>query len=525
MSGPVHCMRPARTSTRGAGEARFTRQLSWSAGFATAAVLLTLAPAVSQTMRGPTSVAPVAEKLIDAVVNISTSQTVKGPEGVPLPRVPKGAPFEEFFEDFFNRKGKRSPSDRKVSSLGSGFVVDGKEGIVVTNNHVIDGADEIIVNFSDGSKLKVDKVLGKDTKTDLAVLKVTPKRTLASVPFGSSNKLRVGDWVMAIGNPFGLGGSVTVGIISAKQRDINSGPYDDYLQTDAAINKGNSGGPLFNMDGEVIGVNTAIISPTGGSIGIGFAVPSDTAVVVVDQLRQFGETRRGWLGVKIQTITDDMVEAYGLKENTGALVGGVTTDSPAAKAGIQDGDIILKFDGKDVTSMRGLPRLVAQTPIGKDVEVELLRKGQRTTLTVAVGRLVEEAESTKTAKEVPKSRNRGKGKDKSDKSEKDGGKSAPSRSSLIGLGLAPLNDELRTQHNVGKDVKGVIVVEVDPASPAAERGIKVGDVIVEVAQDAVTTLDDVVKGVDKVKNAGRKAVLLRLEDGKGGLRFVAVPVQ
>jgi serine protease Do len=465
----------------------------------------------------------VAEKLIDAVVNISTSQTVKGPEGVPLPRVPKGAPFEEFFEDFFNRKGGRSPSDRKVSSLGSGFVVDGKEGLVVTNNHVIDGADEIIVNFNDGTKLKVEKVLGKDTKTDLALLKVTPKKPLPSVPFGSSNRLKVGDWVMAIGNPFGLGGSVTVGIISAKQRDINSGPYDDYLQTDAAINKGNSGGPLFNMDGEVIGVNTAIISPTGGSIGIGFAVPSDTATIVVDQLRQFGETRRGWLGVKIQTITDDMAEAYGVKEHTGALVASVTPDSPAAKAGIQDGDLILKFDGKDVTSMRGLPRLVAQTPIGKDVDVELLRKGQRTILKVAIGRLVEESEPVKSsAKEAPK----GKGKAKDRDRDKDSGKApTPSRSSLIGLVLAPLNDELRTKHNIGKDMKGVIVLEVDPASPAAERGVKVGDVIVEVAQDAVTSLDDITKSVDKVKKAGRKAVLLRLEDGKGDLRFVAVPVQ
>ena len=335
---------------------------------------------------------------------------MKGPEGVPLPRVPKGAPFEEFFEDFFNRKGGKSPSDRKVSSLGSGFVIDGKEGIVVTNNHVIDGADEIIINFNDGTKLKVEKVLGKDTKTDLALLKVTPKKPLPAVPFGSSERLKVGDWVMAIGNPFGLGGSVTVGIISAKQRDINSGPYDDYLQTDAAINKGNSGGPLFNMDGEVIGVNTAIISPTGGSIGIGFAVPSDTAIVVIDQLRQFGETRRGWLGVKIQSITEDMAEAYGVKENTGALVATVTPESPAAKAGIQDGDVILKFDGKDVTSMRGLPRLVAQTPIGKDVDVELLRKGQRTTLKVAVGRLAEEDEPVKTsAKESPKGKGQGQG--------------------------------------------------------------------------------------------------------------------
>jgi serine protease Do len=518
MSGPYHSETPhvafvgSHLPPRGGG--RLVRR----AGFGAAALMLMLAPASSQ-IRGPNSVAPVAEKLIDAVVNISTSQTLKGPEGVPLPKVPKGAPFEEFFEDFFNRKGGRAPSDRKVSSLGSGFVIDGKEGIVVTNNHVIDGADEIVVNFNDGSKLKVDKVLGKDTKTDLALLKVTPKRPLPSVGFGSSTKMRVGDWVMAIGNPFGLGGSVTVGIISAKQRDINSGPYDDYLQTDAAINKGNSGGPLFNMDGEVIGVNTAIISPTGGSIGIGFAVPSDTALVVIDQLRQFGETRRGWLGVKIQTITDDIAEASGVKENSGALVASVTPGSPAAKAGIQDGDVILKFDGKDVTSMRGLPRLVAQTPIGKDVDVELLRKGQRLNLKVAVGRLAEESEPAKTAaKEAPKGKG-GKG--------KDSGKSAPQpgRPSLIGLVLAPLNDELREKHGIGKDVKGVIVLEVDAASPMAEKGVKVGDVIVEVAYEAVTSLDDIAKSVDKVKKAGRKNVLLRLEDGKGDMRLVAVPVQ
>jgi serine protease Do len=495
--------------------------LVYCAGLGVAAMLVLAVPATSQSPKGPSSVAPVAEKLIDAVVNISTSQTLKGPEGVPLPRVPKGAPFEEFFEDFFNRKNGRSPADRKVSSLGSGFVIDGKEGLVVTNNHVIEGADEIIVNFHDGAKLKVEKVLGKDTKTDLALLKVSPKKALPSVAFGPSAKMRVGDWVMAIGNPFGLGGSVTVGIISAKQRDINSGPYDDYLQTDAAINKGNSGGPLFNMDGEVIGVNTAIISPTGGSIGIGFAVPSDTAMVVIDQLRQFGETRRGWLGVKIQSITEDIAETIGTKENSGALVASVTPDSPAAKAGIQDGDVVVKFDGKEVTSMRGLPRLVAQTQIGKEVDVEILRKGQKKTVKVAVGRLTEEDEPAKTsAKESPKSK---RGKDK------DGGKSgkapAPGQSSLIGLVLAPLTDELRTKHGIDKNVKGVIVLEVDPASPSAEKGVKVGDVIVEVAQDAVGSVDDIAKSVDKVKKAGRKAVLLRLEDGKGDLRFVAVPVQ
>src|SRR5262245_24578391 len=313
-----------------------------AAAIGVAGLALLLAPALAQSRGGPPSVAPIAEKLIDAVVNISTNQTLKGAEGAPLPKVPKGAPFEEFFEDFFNRKGSKSPAERKVSAQGSGFVIDGKEGLIVTNNHVIDGADEIIINFSDGSKLKVEKIVGKDTKSDLALLKVTPKRPLAQVSFGSSARMKVGDWVMAIGNPFGLGGSVSVGIISAKQRDINTGPYDDYLQTDAAINKGNSGGPLFNMDGEVIGVNTAIISPTGGSIGIGFAVPSDTAVVVIDQLRQFGETRRGWLGVKIQTITDDIAEASGVKENSGALVASVTPGSPAPQAGREGGDVVLE---------------------------------------------------------------------------------------------------------------------------------------------------------------------------------------
>ncbi|HEY5829453.1 MAG TPA: Do family serine endopeptidase [Hyphomicrobiaceae bacterium] len=522
MIGPDPCKTPLFVDNRARAPARGWRRAGTRAGLGAAGLLLMLVPASSQ-MRGPTSVAPVAEKLIDAVVNISTSQTLKGPEGVPLPRVPKGAPFEEFFEDFFNRKGGRGPSDRKVSSLGSGFVIDGKEGYVVTNNHVIEGADEIIVNFNDGTKLKVDKVIGKDTKTDLALLKVSPKKPLPSVPFGSSNRIKVGDWVMAIGNPFGLGGSVTVGIISAKQRDINSGPYDDYLQTDAAINKGNSGGPLFNMEGEVIGVNTAIISPTGGSIGIGFAVPSDTALVVIDQLREFGETRRGWLGVKIQTITDDIAEASGIKENTGALVASVTAGSPAAKAGIQDGDVILKFDGKDVTSMRGLPRLVAQTPIGKDVDVELLRKGQRVTIKVAVGRLAEEEPVKAAAKDAPKAKGP-KGKD-SGKDGKSGSAPSGGRPSLIGLVLAPLDDDLRGKHNIGKDVKGVIVLQVDPASPAADKGVKVGDVIVEVAQEAVTSLDDIAKSVDKVKKAGRKQVLLRLEDGKGDLRFVAVPVQ
>ena len=472
---------------------------------AAALTLAGVAPNRLEAQRGPQSVAPIAEKLIDAVVNISTSQTVKSAQGVPLPRVPKGSPFEEFFDDFFNKKGGRPHGDRKVNSLGSGFVIDGKEGLVVTNNHVIEGADEIIVNFNDGSKLKVLKVLGKDTKTDLALLKIAPKKPLPMVRFGNSGTLKVGDWVMAIGNPFGLGGSVTVGIISAKQRDINSGPYDDYLQTDAAINKGNSGGPLFNMDGDVIGVNTAIFSPTGGSVGIGFAVPSDTAIAVVDQLKQFGETRRGWLGVKVQSVTEDLAETLGVKENTGALVSSITADGPAAKGGIEGGDVILRFDGKEISSTRGLPRAVAQTPIGKTVDVEVLRKGQKRNVKIVVGRLQED-EAEKTA------------------ADKKSGE-APSGKALIGLKLAPLTDELRQKYGFDKKVKGVVVTEIDSASPAAQKGIKVGDVIVEAAQEQVGSVDDVAKGIDKVRKAGRKAVLLRVEDAKGDMRFVAVPLE
>jgi serine protease Do len=469
---------------------------------------------------GPPSVAPIAEKLIDAVVNISTSQNVKGPSGVPLPRVPKGAPFDDFFDEFFNRRGGSGPQDRKVSSLGSGFVIDGKEGLIVTNNHVIDGADEIIINFHDGTKLKVEKVLGKDAKTDLALLKVNPKKLLPSVPFGSSEKMKVGDWVMAIGNPFGLGGSLTVGILSAKQRDINSGPYDDFLQTDASINKGNSGGPLFNMDGDVIGVNTAIISPSGGSIGIGFAVPSDTAMAVIDQLRRFGETRRGWLGVQIGSITEDMAESLKLKENTGALVNKVTAASPAATAGLVDGDIILKFDGKEIAGVRSLPRVVAQTPVGKEVDVEYLRKGQKRSAKIVLGRLTEDEDKTAKAKAVDSNKDK-------DKKPETGTAKPPvetEQQSLVGLKIAPLDDVIRKRFSLDAKVKGVVVLEVDPASPSAQKGVRVGDVIVEVGQEPVASPDDVAKSVDKVKKAGRKAVLLRLEDAKGDLRFVAVPL-
>ncbi|HUJ37191.1 MAG TPA: Do family serine endopeptidase [Hyphomicrobium sp.] len=451
--------------------------------------------------RGPTSVAPIAEELIEAVVNVSTSQAIKGPQGLPLPSVPKGSPYHEYFDDFFDHHGGPSPQDRMVSSLGSGFIVDGKEGIIVTNNHVIDGAEEIQINLHDGTKLKAELV-GKDTKTDIALLKVNPSKELKAVKFGSSAAMRVGDWVMAIGNPFGLGGSVTLGIISAKARNINSGPYDDYLQTDASINKGNSGGPLFNMDGQVIGVNTAIISPTGGSIGIGFAVPADVVAPVVDQLRQFKEVRRGWLGVKIQTVSDEVASSLGIPENSGALVAAVTPDGPAAKGGVQSGDIIVKFDKEPVDSMRSLPRLVARAPIDQKVDVEILRKGQKMTLQVTVGRLSE---------------------DEDVKAELGDGGASPKGMVVLGLKLSALTDELRQKYGIAPEVTGAVVDEVDPKSPAA-KSIKAGDVIVQVANEPVTGPQDVAKRIDTVKKTSRKDAMLEVEDGKGSHRFITVPV-
>jgi serine protease Do len=456
-------------------------------------------------VRGPQSVAPVAEKLIDAVVNISTTQTVKGQQGAPLPRVPKGSPFEEFFEEYFRKGGGQPRQDRKSSSLGSGFVIDGKEGLIVTNHHVIEGADEITVNFHDGSKLKVERVLGRDNKTDLALLKVAPKKPLTAVKFGSADAVKVGDWVIAIGNPFGLGGSVTVGIISAKARNINSGPYDDYLQTDAAINKGNSGGPLFSMNGEVIGVNTAIISPTGGSIGIGFAVPADTAMNVIDQLKQFGEVRRGWLGVRIQSVGEEIASSLGVPENTGALVSSVVKEGPAAKGGVEAGDVILKFDGKEISSMRGLPRVVAQTPVGKSVDVELLRNGQKKSVKVVVGRLNEDDAGTADSTSE--------------------GVAAPAERRLIGLKLAPLTDELRKKYGLAQRVQGVVITEVEPQSPAAERNLQPGDVIIEAADEAVSSVEDILGRIDGVRKTGRRQILLRVENAKGEFRSVALPFQ
>jgi serine protease Do len=469
-----------------------------------------LAAPTGSFAKGPESVADIASQLLDSVVNISTSQTVAGSRSAPAPKLPDGSPFQDFFDDFFDhQQNGDSQPPRRVQSLGSGFVIDAS-GLIVTNNHVIEGADEIIANFPDGSKLKATLV-GTDDKTDLAVLKVEPEKPLRAIPFGDSDALRVGDWVMAIGNPFGLGGTVTVGIVSARNRDINSGPYDNFIQTDAAINRGNSGGPLFNMDGEVIGINTAIISPTGGSIGIGFAVPSSTAVNVINQLRQFGETRRGWLGVRIQEVTDDVAEGLSMNEATGALVAGVTDESPAALAGIEPGDVILEFDGRKVAAMHELPRLVADEPIGKAVPVLVLRKGKQETVMVTLGRL-DEAEDVAALDEPPP----------------DSEAQTPTPAVVngpLGLTLADLSPTLRSQFGIEDKVAGVVITEVADGSVAAEKRVQAGDVIIEISQEAVATPADVETRIEKLKSDGRKSALFLLANKDGDLRFVAVTLQ
>jgi serine protease Do len=466
--------------------------------------------------RGPEGIADVAEKVIDAVVNISTSQTIeaKGDGRGTIPQLPPGSPFEEFFDDFF--KNRRSPGGKgggsgdlaphKTNSLGSGFIVD-TSGVVVTNNHVIADADEINVIMNDGTKIKAE-IVGIDKKTDLAVLKFAPPRQLVAVKFGDSDKLRLGDWVVAIGNPFSLGGTVTAGIVSAKNRDISSGPYDSYIQTDAAINRGNSGGPLFNLDGEVIGVNTLIISPSGGSIGIGFAVPSKTVAGVVDQLRQFGELRRGWLGVRIQQVTDEIAESLSIKPARGALVAGVDDKGPAKPAGVEPGDVVVKFDGKDIKDPKDLSRVVADTAVGKEVDVVVIRKGQEETKKVTLGRL-----------EDPDKAQPASAKTKDEPAEK------PVTQKALGLDLATLSKDLRTRYKIKDSVKGVVITGVDGTSDAADKRLSAGDVIVEVAQEAVSNAADIKKRIEQLKKDGKKSVLLLVANGDGELRFVALSVQ
>ena len=488
----------------------------------TAAPTVTAAPSTGPAIgTGPASVADLAEGLLDAVVNISTSQSVGGEGAGPqTPQTPDGSPFEEFFDEFFDGDGSQGGS-QKVNSLGSGFVID-PSGFVVTNNHVIEDADDIEVVFPDGRKLKATLV-GTDPKTDLSVLKVDPPAPLKAVRFGDSRQMRIGDWVMAIGNPFGLGGSVTVGIISARGRNINAGPYDNFIQTDAAINKGNSGGPLFNMKGEVIGINTAIISPSGGSIGIGFAVPTELAQNIVNQLIEFGETRRGWLGVRIQPVTDEIAESLGLDSARGALVSGVVAGGPVDNGEIRAGDVILAFDGVPVREMRDLPRAVAESPVGKAVDVTVLRDGKEQTVQVTLGRLedspadeqVEEGAAPEGQEPVPDG----------DQGEEQNGEVQSGPAIALGMTIAPLDDERRAEFSIDDSIEGVVITEVEGGSAAAGKGLKPGDVIVEVAQDFVDNPTAVRERIDALKAEGRRNVHLMIADPTGALRFVAVPLE
>jgi len=468
------------------------------------------APAVSvnPATGRPDSFADLAHRLLPSVVNISTLQVMAQPQ-VEAPQFPPGSPFEDFFKDFMEQqKNMPQQRQRRGASLGSGFIINAEEGYIVTNNHVIADAQSIKVILQDDTNLDA-QIVGRDEKTDLAIIKVNPgNHKLVAVPWGDSDAMRVGDWIIAIGNPFGLGGTVTQGIISARARDIQSGPYDDYLQTDASINRGNSGGPMFNLRGEVVGINSSIFSPTGGSVGIGFAIPSNLAKSVINQLVEYGRTKRGWLGVRIQAVTQDIADSLNLGAPRGALIASVSADGPAAKAGIEAGDIVLMFDSKPIEEMRRLPRIVAETPIGKEVPIKVWRRGATKDLRVTVAELeVAEQEGLT-------------GSTAGQEEQKD---PPAAEAKAHGLSLSTLSDELRAQYEVPENVNGVAITAVEDDSQAAERGLEAGDVIVEANQNEVKAPSDLVKQFDTAKEAGRKSVFL-LVARKDDLRFVALPL-
>ena len=491
-------------------------------GLAAALSFGALHPLPAHARGAPDSFADLAESVSAAVVNISATQTVETKRSGAGPQVQPGTPFDELFEEFFKRRQQQgrggsgkpgggddddSPRSRRgANSLGSGFVIDAS-GIVITNNHVIADANEVQVIFTDGTKLKAE-IVGKDAKVDIAVLRVKSDKPLKAVKFADSEKSRVGDWVLAVGNPFGLGGSVTAGIISARNRNIDSGPYDNYIQTDASINKGNSGGPLFNMDGDVVGVTTAILSPSGGSVGIGFATPANTVMPIIEQLEKFGETRRGWLGVRIQNVDDAIADSLGLGKTRGALVAGIDDKGPAKTAGLKTGDVIVKFDGKDVKQSRDLPKLVAQAPVGKDVEVVVLRDGKDVTTSVKLGRLED-------------------GEKQASLDTKSDAKPEPAAvQAALGMKFAALADDTRQRFSIKDSVKnGVVVTDVDSGSNAAEKRLQRGDVIVEVNQEAVRAPADIARRVKALKDGGKKSALLLVANAQGEVRFVPVTIE
>lgn len=456
-------------------------------------ILAMLVASLQAALARPESFADLAEELSPAVVNITTSTIISDGLG-PMPQVPEGSPLEDFFDDFLDR-GERN-RQRRGSALGSGFVISA-DGYIVTNNHVIESADEILVEFFDGGGELPAKLIGTDPRTDIALLKVEPEAPLPFVPFGDSDTARVGDWVLAIGNPLGQGFSVSAGIVSARGRSLQ-GAYDDFIQTDAAINRGNSGGPLFNMDGEVIGVNTAILSPTGGSIGIGFSMASNVVTNVVDQLKEFGETRRGWLGVSIQDITPDVAEALGLESENGALVTDVP-EGPAKEAGILSGDVILNFDGQEIEDTRALVRLVGDSDVGMKARVVVFRDGKTETLLVTLGRR-EAAEAALNG---------------------GGAGDEVEETVVLGMTLSRLTPEFREEYGVADDLRGVALIAVDEDSEAFEKGLRAGDVITEIGQQSVQVPSDVEARLEDAREAGRKSVLL-LVNREGAPRFVAI---
>jgi len=443
------------------------------------AAILLVAPSFARG--APESFADLSAQLLPTVVNISTSQTLKPSQrSAEMPQVPPGSALEELFKNF---SGPKSNLPRHITSLGSGFIID-PSGLIVTNNHVIDDADQITVTLNDGTTLPA-KLVGRDEKTDLALLKINARRPLPAARFGDSDRARIGDWVIAIGNPFGLGSSVTAGIVSARNRSIEAGPYDEFIQTDAPINRGNSGGPLFDMGGAVVGINSAIYSPTGGSVGIGFAIPSNLARDVIGQLRAFGQVHRGYVGVNIQPVTADLAEGLGLSGAMGALVGNVAPNGPAARAGIRTGDVILGFDGKKIPDARSLSRIAAGTPVGKTVNVDLLRNRHPLTVRLTVQRLNEPPAKQQRPAAPP---------------------AKPRKTTQLGLSLSG-------------GAHGVVVTDVLPDSPADEKNVRAGDVIVAVSDQPVKTPDEVQRRIDADLKSGRKVEVL-LVNRAGALTYV-----
>ena len=458
-----------------------------------------LVPAAARAPSG--SFADLAEQLLPSVVNISSTQAVErdksGGEDY------DDVPFDEWFRDYFEnrRRGEGAPRQRRQTSLGSGFIVDAA-GYIVTNNHVVENADKISVILYDDTVLEA-RVIGRDPKVDVALLKVKADRALKPLSWGNSDKVRVGDWALAIGNPFGLGGSVSAGIISARARDINVGQYDDFLQTDAAINRGNSGGPLLNTRGEVIGVNTAIFSLSGGNAGVGFAASANLVRPVIADLKKYGRTRRGWLGVRIQSVTPVIAESLELDIGRGALVADIDPDGPAAGADVRPGDVIVTFDGKEIERMRDLPRIVAATPVDREVAVEVWRAGERLAITLRVGELKEEA--------LPKLA----------KMEEDPSPLAKTALADLGIDVSEITARARDEYGIPEDVKGLVVMDIDGDHAAAKSGLRLGDVIDEIQQTSVVTPSDAEAAIAAVKKDGRKSVLLRVITN-GGVRYVGV---